>query len=268
MAQRKQFKELDLSNAFLFAAALEDEETSRLVLSCILGYQVGKIKVKAERSILFNSDFRSVRLDVYARDDLDVEYNLEMQNEDQKNLAKRSRYHQAEMDVASLKPGENFQDLKTCYIIFICSFDPFGKKMYRYTFENRCVEEDFPLDDGVKRIFLSTQGENEKDVPKELVHFLKYVKNSSDSYVEQANDSMISQLHGRVKALKESRILEERYMQFEEMLKREHSIGKQEGTWQMWELISHMITDGRTDLIPKLREDEAFYQEMLKEYHL
>lgn len=57
-------------------------------------------------------------------------------------------------------------------------------------------------------------------------------------------------------------------MQFEEMLKNEHSVGKQEGTWQMWELISRMIADGKTDLIPRLKEEEAFYRQMLKEYHL
>ncbi len=75
MAQKKQFRDLDLSNAFLFAAALEDEETCRLVLECILGTPVGKVKVKSERSILFRSDFRLVRLDVFASDEWNVDYN-------------------------------------------------------------------------------------------------------------------------------------------------------------------------------------------------
>ena len=52
-------------------------------------------------------------------------------------------------------------------------------------------------------------------------------------------------------------------MQFEELLKREHD----EGTRQMLELVSRMIADGKTDLIPQLKE-EVFYQEMLKDYHL
>ena len=78
MVQKKQFKELDLSNAFLFAAALEDEETCRLVLECILGTSIGKLKVKPERSILWSSDFRCVRLDVFASDEWNVGYDLEM----------------------------------------------------------------------------------------------------------------------------------------------------------------------------------------------
>ena len=46
MAQRKPFKELDLSNSFLFAAALEDEETCRLVLEIILGKPVESAQAK------------------------------------------------------------------------------------------------------------------------------------------------------------------------------------------------------------------------------
>ncbi|MDE6128490.1 MAG: hypothetical protein K2G16_04780, partial [Lachnospiraceae bacterium] len=77
--------------------------------------------------------------------------------------------------------------------------------------------------------------------------------------------------HERIKTLKQSRELEGRYMQFEELLKREHDEGHEQGykkaTARMLELVSRMIADGRTDLIPRLKE-EAFCQEMLKEYHL
>ena len=272
MAQKKQFKDLDLSNAFLFAAALEDEETCRLVLECILGTPVGKVKVKAERSILFRSDFRLVRLDVFASDEWNVDYNLEMQNTDEKNLPQRSRYHQAEMDLSSLKPGQDFAELKPSVIVFICSFDPFGKGLYRYTFEPRCLEADFPLGDGTRRIFLSTKGTNESDVPKELVSFLRYVTNSTDFYVEKAGDLRLERIHERIKTLKQSRKLEEGYMQLGELLKREHDegykTGSEKATAQMLELVSRMIADGKTDLIPRLKEEEAFCQEMLKEYHL
>ncbi len=268
MAQKKQFKDLDLSNAFLFAAALEDEETCRLVLECILGTSIKKVKVKAERSILFSSDFRCVRLDIFASDEWNVGYNLEMQNIDEKNLPHRSRYHQAEMDLSSLKSGQDFKELKPSVIIFICNFDPFGKGLYRYTFEARCQEEDFPLNDGAKRIFLSTMGQNVKDVPKELVHFLKYVKDSTDICVEQMGDDRLEKIHKRIKILKHSREREERYMQFEEMLKKEHREGYSEGSQQMWELISRMLADGKADKISRLKTEENYYQEMLKQYHI
>lgn len=226
---KKPFKELDLRNAFLFAAALEDPETCQLVLELILEEPIGPVRVKAERTILFSSDFRSVRLDVYASDEVDVGYNLEMQNADEGNLPKRSRYHQAEMDLSSLKPGEDFNDLKPSKIIFICTFDPFGHGLYRYTFEERCKEMDLALGDETKKIFLSTKGKNADEVPEMLVHFLKYVEESTDECVEEAEDQILFKLHEKVKTLKSSRELEAKYMQFEELLNRERKEGREEG---------------------------------------
>ena len=226
---KKTLQELDLSNSFLFAAALEDPEICQLVLEIILGRKVPKVKVHAEHSILISSEFRSVRLDIYASDELQVNYNVEAQNENEGNLAKRSRYHQAEMDVSSLKPGDDFNDLKPGYVIFICTFDPFGEGLYRYTFEERCLERNIKLGDETRKIFLNTKGKNEKEVPKELIHFLKYVENSTDDYVSGIKDDSIERLHEKVTALKRWRGLEAKYMTFEELLKRRESKGKAEG---------------------------------------
>lgn len=231
MAQ-KNFKELDLKNAFLFAAALEDPEICRMILEMILERPVPIVNLRSEHSLLYSSDFRSIRLDVYADDEMQVGYNLEMQNEDEKNLPKRSRFHQAELDVKSLKPGEDFSKLKPCYVIFICTFDPFGKKKYRYTFEERCLEQDFPLEDGTRKIFLSTKGENVTEVPEVLAHFLKYVEDSSDACVSQTNDAQIAELHDRVAMIKNSREWEERYMTFEELIKKSSERSYQEGFQQ------------------------------------
>ncbi len=141
------------------------------------------------------------------------------------------------------------------------------------------MEADFPLEDGTRRIFLNTKGTNESDVPKELVSFLQYVTDSTDSYVEQTGDIRLEKIHERIKALKQSKILEEGYMQLGELLKQEYDEGHEQGyktgyekgceetAAQMLELVSRLITDGKTDFIPRLKE-EAFYQEMLKEYHL
>lgn len=223
------FQKLNLSNAFLFAAALEDEEICRLVLEIILGKKIPKVKVHTEHSILINPDFRSVRLDVYASDELQVNYNVEAQNQNRGNLAKRSRFHQAEMDISSLRPGEDFSDLKPGYVIFICTFDPFGKGLYRYTFEERCQECDFALGDETCKIFLNTKGKNSEEVPKELLHFLEYMENSTDSYVSNVQENSITQLHERIRELKKFRELEERYMTIEELMKERELQGIEEG---------------------------------------
>lgn len=226
---KEAFQKLDLNNSFLFAAALEDPDTCQLVLEIIFGCKMPKVKAHAEHSILVSSDFRSVRLDIYANDEMQVNYNVEAQNENEGNLAKRSRYHQAEMDVASLKPGDDFNCLKPGYVIFICSFDPFGKGYYRYTFEERCLECDLSLGDETRKIFLSTKGRNDKDVPQELVHFLKYMEQSTDEYVSGVTDDSIIRLHEKVTELKQWRELEARYMTVEELLQSRERKGRAEG---------------------------------------
>lgn len=255
----KTFQELDLSNAFLFAAALEDEETCQIVLEIILGCKIPKVKVHAEHSIFINSDFRSVRLDVYASDHMQVGYNLEAQNENQHNLAKRSRYHQAEMDVSSLKPGEDFNELKPGYVIFICTFDPFGKGLYRYTFEERCLECDMGLGDETRKIFLNTKGKNESEVPKELVHFLKYMEQSTDAYVAQVEEESIIRLHEKITALKKWRELEARYMTVEELIKIREKKAKAEGKAEgkAESILDFLREYGK---IPKMLEEQILSQ--------
>ncbi len=65
----KPFQDLDLKNSFLFSAALADEETCRLVLEIIMGQKLPRMRVHTEHAILLNSDFRSVRFDIYADDE-------------------------------------------------------------------------------------------------------------------------------------------------------------------------------------------------------
>ena len=272
MTQRKPFKELDLSNAFLFAAALQDEETCQLVLEMILGIRIGKVRVKAEHSILYNSDFRSIRLDVYASDVMDIQYDLEMQNDKEKELPKRSRYYHAVLDMSSLKPGQGYEDLKPGYVIFICSFDPFGKGLYRYTFEQRCEETKEPLGDGSKRIFLSTRGKNTEDVPEVLVHFLQYVEKSTDDCVKKTGDGSIARLHSKIMQLKENHDLEGQYMKFEELLEDREKVGRKEGRKQgedrICSLLERLVADGRVGDLERVSRDVVFREELLKEYNL
>ena len=219
MEQRTAFQQLNLNNAFLFSAALEQPDICRIILEIIFGCKMPKVKVHAEHSILISPDFRSVRLDIYASDETQVHYNLEAQNEHKGSLPKRSRYYQAEMDVSSLKPGDDFEALRPGCVIFICTFDPFDKGKYQYTFEERCLEENFSLGDGTKKIFLNTKGKNDGEVSQELVHFLKYMEESTDQYVSGITDESIIELHERIEELKKWRKLEGRYMRFEELLR-------------------------------------------------
>ena len=259
MAQKK-FEELDLKNAFLFAAALEDPETCRIVLELIFGRPFPRIKVHTEHTLLYRSDFRSLRLDVYASDEVQVGYNLEMQNARVGSLPKRSRFHQAEMDLTSLKQGEYFSDLKPGFVIFICTFDPFGQGLYRYTFEERCLEQDFPLGDETCKIFLNTKGKNQKEVPEELVRFLHYVENSTDACIKDAGDERLEYLHEKISALKKSRRWEGRYMTLGEYIQDSVNEEVQEILQEKMQELTEKLTEEMT-----LRITEEITQKVTEE---
>ena len=53
---RKKFCELNLTHAFMFAAAMTDPVVFRVTLEVLLGKTVKKVNVNVEHSLLFSSD--------------------------------------------------------------------------------------------------------------------------------------------------------------------------------------------------------------------
>ncbi|MBQ9766254.1 MAG: Rpn family recombination-promoting nuclease/putative transposase, partial [Lachnospiraceae bacterium] len=222
--ERKRFCNLNLTNAFMFGAAMSDPRVMRIVLEVLLGRTVKSVTVNTEQTLLFSSDSRNIRLDVFAENE-DGTYNVEMQGEDEGNLPKRSRYHQAEMDVMTLRPGEDFNNLKPNIVIFICKFDPFEDNLYQYTFENICHETGKVLGDETWKIFFNIKGKNVGNTPERIINLLTYMANTTDECAESLMDDNVKQIHKYVSELKRSREWEGRYMRFDELLKKEKKEG-------------------------------------------
>ncbi len=53
-------------------------------------------------------------------------YNIEIQATKFKYLAKRMRYYQGLIDLNIIDKGEEYSSLKKSFVIFICTYDPFG----------------------------------------------------------------------------------------------------------------------------------------------
>lgn len=85
------------------------------------------------------------------------------------------------------------------------------------------------MQDGSKSIFLSTCGENESEVPGELVKFLRFVKADLRESMEDFEDEYVMQLQKSIRQIKGSLEMEERFMTLEELLKDERAEGKAEG---------------------------------------
>lgn len=213
MPERKTLQELNLSDDFLFAKVMEDSEICRQVLERILGKEIQKIIIQPSIQKVIENAYESkgIRLDVYVKDEMNTIYSVEMQTTNQKDLPKRTRYYQGAVDLDSIRRGESYKKLNKSYIIFICTFDPFMKDNYYYSFCNRCDQyPDIKLGDDTQKIFLNTKGTG-NDVSNEIKEFLHYVEKSTDESASQGSE-LIKNVHKRVNAVKLNKLAEVEYM--------------------------------------------------------
>lgn len=178
MKKNKEGEYLTITNDFMFNRVMRNSEICSEFLEDILPeIKIRKLEyVETQKTIESNIDAKGVRLDVYAEDS-DKVYNIELQRVNNYDLPHRTRYYQGHIDMDLLLKGGAYGQLKDSYIIFICTFDPFGYKEYIYQFENKCKEiKDLSLNDGTFKIFLNTKGNNGKIKP-ELEALLAYFEN-------------------------------------------------------------------------------------------
>ena len=227
-----------------------------------IGFPIAKVEVSKEKSMVYHPQYKGVRLDVYAKDENNTHYNVEMQAVRKDDLPRRARYYHSQIDMELLVSGAEYTELPNSYVIFICDFDPFGKGKYRYTFQNKCNElHEFSLDDGIHTIFFSTKGKNEEEVSKELVKFLKFVGADLQESTEDYEDEFVKELQKSVAHVKTSREMEERFMLLELMLKDEHKAGKIEGLKEGRE---EGLKEGRIEDLLELLEERSVVPENLR----
>lgn len=226
----KSLQELTIKDNFMFCTVMGDEENCRGFLEMILQFPIGQISVIQEKTFLYHPEYKSVRLDVYAKDENNTRYDVEMQIVKRKAIGKRARYYHSHIDMNLLRKGVKYQDLPNAYVIFICDFDPFGEGKYCYTFESRCLEDtNLDMQDGCISVFLNTHGKNDADVSEELVKFLQFVKADLTNSTRDFGDNYVKNLQKAVLSVKQNREQEERYMLFGELLEEEFDKGKAEG---------------------------------------
>lgn len=225
---KRNFKDLTIRDAFMFAAVMSDPEICRRVLELALGIPISEVHIQTEKTMSYHSEYHGVRLDVYAADVNRTRFNVEMQVTLQKFLSKRSRYYHDQIDMDALLTRNSYEDLPDTYVIFICDFDPFGDGLYRYSTGTYCEETGNRINDGVKTIYLNAHGKNRKDIPEELLEFLDYVKNTGRRKEISTADPFVRHLQNTIDTIKQDRSMEERYMLLEEMMRNEKQEGRQE----------------------------------------
>ena len=183
--------DVDIRDDFMFAYIVRNPEICIELLEYLLpGQKINKVeffqiddkqqevpqkepRLETQKAIAEAFNKRGVRLDAYLDDGTTI-YNIEMQTTRQPTLPQRARLYQAHLDIHQLQRGQQYDELRPSYVIFICTFDPFGEGHYRYTFRNMCEEVPLELKDGTYKLFFSTVG-TKGEVSDGLKDILRYI---------------------------------------------------------------------------------------------
>ena len=180
MDSQKKYEELTIKDPFMFGKICSIAENRKLILDALLQIDLQENSGEVEKYIKAYRDSKASRLDLLVQDVEGKVYNAEMQNKSenrniQKELPKRSRYYQSNLDTAYFESGKDYINLPETYIVFICTFDPFGKGEPYYRFETRCVNIEVDYDEKAYKIFFNTTGNLEK-LPTSVRNMLSYIE--------------------------------------------------------------------------------------------
>ena len=185
----KPIEELTFTDDYMFGHVLRNPDICKELLERLLHIKIEKVEFPELQKTISNFyESKGIRLDVYVKDS-DKIFDIEIQNNSEINLPRRTRYYQSMLDMDNLLKGEDYDNLKESFIIFLCQFDPFSQNLPCYTFVNICREDkSLELKDGTTKVFFnSTAYSQEQDV--EISALLRYIstKIPTDDFTSRVN---------------------------------------------------------------------------------
>ena len=137
--------------------------------------------------------------------DSDKVFDIELQNVLDDDLPLRTRFYQSMIDTDNLLKGQDYSELPSSFIIFICNFDPFNLSLPIYSFKNRCEENPEILlnDKTIKMFYNATAYKQEKDVA--ISAFLEYICN------QKTVDDFTSKIDSFVQKIKQQEVNRKEY---------------------------------------------------------
>ena len=172
-----------------------------------------------------------------------------------------SRFYQSTMDTDHLSKGKSYRELPEGRVLFLCTFDPFGKGYAKYSFQNLCKEDrELYLKDGTEKIFYNCAANPEK-VPENLRELYDYIRSG------KVGGDLSQRIDEAVCIARKNEEWRSEYMK--ELLHDDdvREEGRAEGENQLVKLINSMIAGGDGDKIALFGEPEIL-KTMKKKYGL
>ena len=270
-------RRIPITDDYMFSYVMRQPGICASVIECLLpGIHIDHVsfldepEVQTQKTIQGALGTHSVRLDVYLDDGTTV-FNVEMQTGDRSDLPKRLRFYGSRIDCDQLKTSADYSQLRPTYIIFICTFDPFGLDQYHYSFENCCAEvPGLKLNDGSYKLFFNTTG-HKGEVSDELRSLLAYFDGNAE-IVAEPDTPLIQKIDTIVDVANRDAEWRRSYMTFEMAQLDAMKLGRAEGRSEGIDLISRLfdalMAAGRMDDFSAAMKDEAVRERLLKEFRL
>ncbi|MBR3106406.1 MAG: Rpn family recombination-promoting nuclease/putative transposase [Clostridia bacterium] len=208
----KPIEQLTITDDFMFGAVMRDPKLLKPLLEMILGVKIQRIEYpELQKTLNERYTSKSIRLDVYVADEVGTVYNVEIQTSDKKHLPRRTRYYQGMIDLHILEKDEDYTALQRSFVIFICTYDPFGQGRWVYTFENLCRENPaIALRDGATKAILNTKG-SVGEISEDMKSLLRYMEGSApDNDYTRMLDQAVKEVRSDDKWRREYMVLVER----------------------------------------------------------
>lgn len=242
----KPLEEMNLIDDFLFTEVMTDEENGqkacRIILETVLKRKLGEIRFEYQKLIPGVSESsHGIRLDTFIRELSADEagtvpgisiYDIEPDKRVQKKntLPKRARYYGDLVDVQLLEKNTDYEMLPEQVIIFILSYDPFGKDAMYYEAGTMLITHpEVSYNDGVRRIFLYVDGKLPREFTEDdrkIQKLLKYIARSTDDNITDESTGELDKIVRNTKSKKEVGI---KYMKSWEREKELIEEGREEG---------------------------------------
>ena len=141
-----------------------------------------------------NLQGRSAVMDCVARDSTGKQFDVEIQQDNEGASPKRARYHSGLMDMNTLNPGQDFEELPESYVIFITRDDILGYGLPIYHIDWQIKELNEAFQDEAHIIYVNSRNQDDTELGR-LMH---------DLHCKKADEMHSPILAKRVYELKET----------------------------------------------------------------
>ena len=173
-------KSFTLMSDIFMRNVFKQRECLEYVLQVIMEKQGLRVIDQVIQKDYKNLQGRSAIMDCVARDSEGKQFDVEIQQDNEGASTKRARYHSGLMDMNTLNPGQDFDELPESYVIFITRDDSLGYGLPIYHINKKIEEVNENFQDEAHIIYVNSRKQEDTELGR-LMHDL-HCKNADEMH--------------------------------------------------------------------------------------